>query len=197
MEIALKFLGLIASIVATYKLLSDVVINKKSRLRDEYQFVKQYLADIAIDDKKDIHPLLIEKGYFAISGKYLRSNEILHLLNFPNPTLSLKNYSSATKYIEISKGESDFTYIKKYKSSNKRKYLSIWYFSSYFILAFIGFSPLFIGSIIGIEFNLQTVISSLAFMVAFIFLAGVQLVSLGEIHAAKFILDIQNNEQNS
>lgn len=46
LEIAAKAIGLFGSIFTAYKLFLEVVLHRKTRLRDEYKFVKEFLRKL-------------------------------------------------------------------------------------------------------------------------------------------------------
>lgn len=158
-ELAAKAVGLLASIFTAYKLLLEVVLNHKPRLREEYKFVKEFLADIATS--KQPHPYLIEKGFAAISGKdNLTAVEIQYLLGQTNPSLSLKRYSAARQqYVEYSESTRSINYKKKYADVRKRKRLKILKVGGYFFFAFLALAPLFFASnLFGKNWQLATAI---------------------------------------
>lgn len=194
-EYIVSIVAILASVGATYKVLTEVLINKKSKLRDEYQFVKNYVGDLFTKDNLP-HPFIIEKGYLAISGYNLRSEEILKLLEFPNTTKALRYYAQAYKYVEFIVDTGLFQYRKNYVSQLKRKWLRRWYFASYFIFAFIAFMPLFTATLLGINIRLETVLATSVFMLAFISLAGFQLFSHAHLDQADYIIDEQQTMLN-
>lgn len=144
-ELGAKLIALVGSIFTTYKLLLEVVLNRKPRLREEYKFVKEFLADVT--SQSQIHPYLIEKGYRAISGKEnLTATEILYLLSQPDPSLALKRYSIARRYVEYSETTQHVNFRSKYSSKKRREKEKIFYSFGYFFSAALAFFPLFFAS---------------------------------------------------
>lgn len=166
-ELVAKAVGLLGSIFTVYKLLLEVVLNRKSRLREEYKFVKDFLSDVAAPEQP--HPYLVEKGFSAISGKdNLNATEILYLLAQPNPSLSLKRYSAARQqYVEYSEDAHCVKYVGKYTDARKRKWVKIRNGTGYFIFAALALTPLFFASnLFGKNWQMATVFIVM-FLVAF------------------------------
>lgn len=146
LELAAKAIGLFGSIFTAYKLLLEVVVHRKTRLREEYKFVKEFLSDIGASSGP--HPYLVEKGFAAVSGKdNLTAAEILFFLTQPNPSLSLKRYSEARqRYVEYSQDENRVNFKGKFTDAGKRRWSKISYASGYFCLAALSLVPLFFAS---------------------------------------------------
>lgn len=167
MELAAKAVGLLGSIFTAYKLLLEVVLNRKPRLREEYKFVKEFLVDVAAPTQP--HPYLVEKGFAAIYGKdNLTAAEILYLLAQPNPSLSLKRYSAARqRYVEYSESMKRFDFQSKYSDAGKRKRAKIFNTGGYFIFAALALIPLFFASNLFGKNWQMAIVFILMFLVAF------------------------------
>lgn len=146
LELAAKTIGLFGSIFTAYKLFLEVVLHRKTRLRDEYKFVKEFLTDIGASS--EAHPYLVEKGFAAISGKdNLTAEEIRFFLSQHNPSLSLKRYSAARqRYVEYSDCEHRVKFRGKFTDPAKRKWSKILNGVGYFVLAALSLAPLFFAS---------------------------------------------------
>lgn len=57
-ELFAKLVTVAGSVFALYKVIAEFVISKKSRLREEFKFIKEFINDL----KPDTHPFVIEKG---------------------------------------------------------------------------------------------------------------------------------------
>lgn len=176
--ILMKISGLVGSVFTAYKLFQEVFLNKKPRLRDEYKFAKDFLNDIAAVEQR--HPYLIEKGYAAISGKEsLTAKEIIYLLSQPWPSLSLRQYAAARRYVMFDEDKNRIDYVGKNIDKNKRKCSKIinliWYYS-FFTLALL---PLFFASDL---FNkpLILIFSSTFTTLAFLYLIEYNKIKKGE-----------------
>lgn len=167
MELMAKAVGLLGSIFTAYKLLLEVVLNRKPRLREEYKFVKEFLADVAAPAQP--HPYLVEKGFSAVSGKdNLTAAEILYLLAQSNPSLSLKRYSDARqRYVEYSENTQRVDFRGKYSDARKRKWAKIINFIGYIVFATLSLVPLFFASDLFGKNWQMAVVFILMFLVAF------------------------------
>lgn len=126
------YFGVLANIVAIVggffgivRLANNFVSNSFNRKRknryDDYAFTQKFLSEIKKKDK-DVeeyeHPLFIEKGFYALTGKgNLSAMEILYCLKQKNPTLFLNNYPSVRgKYLEYSYDRNIIVFKGRYKN---------------------------------------------------------------------------------
>lgn len=191
MELAAKAIGLLGSIFTAYKLLLEVVLNRKPRLREEYKFAKEFLADVATSTQP--HPYLVEKGFAAVSGQVnLTAAEILYLLAQPNPSLSFKRYSAARqRYVEYSESEQRVNYKGKYSDAGKRKWAKGLNFGGYFIHAMLAFAPLFFASDLFGKNWQMAVVFILMFLVAFGPQAIMCMIEFGRIKKGEKLVESQ------
>lgn len=167
LELAAKAIGLFGSIFTAYKLFLEVVLHRKTRLRDEYKFVKEFLTDISTSAVT--HPYLLEKGYAAVSGKNdLTAEEIRFFLSQPNPSISIKLYVSARqRYVEYSESERLVKFKGKFTDPNKRKLSKVLNGIGYFTLATLSLTPLvFSSNLFGKNWQMAVMFIAI-FMVAF------------------------------
>lgn len=186
-----KVIGLFISIFTAGKLFFEVVPRRKTRLQDEYKFVKGFLADISTSC--EAHPYLIEKGFAAISGKdNLTAEEIRFLLSQPNPSLSLKHYSEARqRYVEYSELEHRIKFKEKFNDPAKRKQSKIGNGIGYFVFAFVSLTPLVFSSyLFGKNWQLGVTFIAI-FLVAFGPLAIQCLIEVGRITNGEKLVDGQ------
>ena len=144
-----------------------------------------------------MHPLLVEQGYFAISGKLLHSHEILKFLDYPNPTISLRNYSLARSITKIDVATGELAYKGIYKFTVMRKILSVLFVTSYFLFALLSFTPLILGSYVGITSSISSLALTLGFLISFMIIAIVALLCFIKIQAANTLLEQQNLVHNT
>lgn len=194
LEFGLKLVGICAAIAAIYKLINELIYNRKSKLREEYGFIKQYLKDISENEQSK---LVVEKGYLAISGKLLTSEEVLFLLKFMFPSFAFSRIHYALKHIEFDANQNKYKYRENYKNESKRKTIEWWYFLTYFFFLFIAFSPILFGSFIKKKLNFLSIVIFILFIVSFATLAILQLIEYKKIYAAKYILEEQDRTTNT
>ena len=102
MEEVAQVVGIVATVVALYKVFMEVVVFRSSKRRDEYQFSKQFVADLS---KTDIHRLTLEKGFLALTGKIYPVEEIQVILSGNEPSLSINERSDAAGFIKFDRKE--------------------------------------------------------------------------------------------
>lgn len=123
--LAIKIVGLILGLIASFftitKLVFDIVILRKSRLKDEYLFAKEFFAELQSEQK--LHPFVVEKGYHVISGdNSLTIKEIEHVLELENHSASLRDYVLAKDYLEYrDNSEKKIEFRRKFYSNSSRK----------------------------------------------------------------------------
>lgn len=147
-----RILLAIVGIFTAAKVLYDIGIGKKSNLREEYKFAKEFLDDT---DKTKLHPFTLGKGYQAIAGTdAVNAKEIEYILSLENPIQCLKDFILSKQLFERLETEGDFNLVfkKKYQSSFSRWWRKKLYFSLYFALAFTAISPVILPKALGLEF---------------------------------------------
>ena len=151
-EALIKIAGVLVASVGAGKLLYDVFIGKRGRMREEYTFAKQFLDDV--ESNKPLHPFLREKGYQAIAGDaQLGADEIEYLLSLRRPQRPLRDFVLGRGYIELLSTSGDL------KIEFKKKYAGVWsrwwrkylYGAMYFIFFALAFSPPIVAQFRGIS----------------------------------------------
>jgi len=190
-ELMAKTFGLLASIYTAYKLIFDGFWNRKVRLRDEYKFVKDFIADVTTHTKP--HPYLVEKGFAAITGKdNLTSVEILYLLGQPNPSLSLKRYSSSRQsYVEFNEIAQCIEFKVNYSDEKKRKRAKILNGIGYFIFASFALAPIFFATNLFGNNWIMAVVFILLFLGAFAPLAVMFILEVNKIVRGELLVSSQ------
>jgi hypothetical protein len=147
-ETIFKIIGAIVAVIGAGKVINDITIADKSRLREDYKFAKEFLEEI--DSNPNLHPLVVERGYHAIAGtKSLGSGEISYLLSLKNPGQCLYDYKLARKYLQTintDDGNLRIEFAKKHDRPQCRKVKKGFYLCIYLFFALIAFSPLFLPS---------------------------------------------------
>lgn len=117
-ETVIKIIGAIVAIFGAGKIIYDVTTGKKSRLREDYKFAKEFLEDLK--NNPDIHPFAVERGYQAIAGSTsISSEKIAYLLSLKNPGKCLNDYVLSKNYLQLlsTNGDLCLTFAEKYSSS--------------------------------------------------------------------------------
>ena len=143
-----KIVALTASIFVVFQNFTNISLNKKEKLRAEYEFSERLL----IDNKWLTMPdYLLEKGYLAMSGIQLKANEIRFLLSMENPLSKFELLEQAKDYLMCVMND-DGNYIIKYNNNyfSKNKNVSkIFYSLAYVFFALLAGIPLvFLNNII-------------------------------------------------
>lgn len=142
--IAKVVLGAVGIITAG-KVFFDIFVDKKTNLREEYKFAKEFLDDTR---KGELHPYTLGKGYQAIAGTVtVKASEIEYILSLKDPVQCLRDFILSKQLFERLEVEGDFKLVfkERYKSSCSRRCRKFFYLLSYFILAFLGFSPMILS----------------------------------------------------
>lgn len=141
-EFVLKFVGSFTAFATLGRLVVDVVNSKKSKMRDEYKFAREFLESVKED--KDVHPFAMEKGYQAIAGSSkVKAKEIRYILELENASERLQDFVDGYDYLQhlSAQGDKEISFRAKYATKwklNLRKYAC---FASYLVNAFLAFVP--------------------------------------------------------
>lgn len=136
----LRSVPFVAGLVGIWALKNDISMKKRSHLRDEYRFAKEFLSDFSLI--KEIHHYLLEKGYQAIAGdNKLNSSEVEYLISLEKQDGSLEDYVLGKEYLFYSplSGSMQIAFKDKFKEKWSLKWRVIWYFSLYLFLTFLTF----------------------------------------------------------
>ncbi|MEO5933494.1 MAG: hypothetical protein ABIQ08_08075 [Duganella sp.] len=157
LDILLKSGTLLLGVVGAGKILYDLSIIKRSRMRDEYTFAKTFFEEVS--SNAALHPFLREKGYQAIAGdRQLSGDEIEYLLSLEKPDRALRDYVLGRTYLEHlpQSGNLQIEFKKRHKSKWSRKWRVYVYSGSYVIFSLTAFSPLVLSQLFAFS-NAQTV----------------------------------------
>lgn len=142
-DIVLKLVGALVSIISVGKIVYELTLSQKIRLRDDYKFAKEFFEELAKTPAP--HPLVVERGYHAIAGdRSLAVEEIQYLLTLENPSSALREYVLARDYLEhLPQSEPPKIRFKpKYAAEFARKWRQWVFMIGYSISAFLAISPL-------------------------------------------------------
>ncbi|MEI8613671.1 hypothetical protein P4S54_08215 [Shewanella sp. PP-He15 brown] len=161
-ETIIKIITVIFGIIGAAKIIFDLSTGSKVKLRDEYRFAKEFLKDLTQEPK--LHPLAIEKGYYAIAGTAsIKSKEIEYILSLENPDRCLKDYTLSRKYLEHL-GDNENTKIdfaNKYKNPWPRAWRKAAYIITYVLGGFAAMSPFLLQQFLSAETKQVLVFSAI------------------------------------
>jgi hypothetical protein len=165
--------------------------NKNSELREQYKFAKDFLHGIS--QEKNHHPLIKEKGYYAIAGtKKIESKVVEYILSLENPNKCLENYVSGKKYLIFIEKESNFKiyFSNEYEKKFKRDFLKIFYLISSLVSYLFATIPILFYDKIN---NNENLFIYLFFITPVFLLFGwVNLTPLNAIRRAEELISSQN-----
>jgi len=141
MEKVVTIVGVLAGLLALYKIIVEVMVSRSGKRRDEYGFSKQFLSDL---EKTDVHRLTLEKGFLALTGKIYRVEEIRLILSSEDPSLSINERSDAAGFIRFSPEDNGYCWKKPYHRTFARKHATKWYYFWYTVTALVGLTPVYI-----------------------------------------------------
>lgn len=136
--------------VGAAKIISDLVIGGRGRLREEYKFAKEFIDGLQKDPS--MHPFLKEKGYQAIAGdRRLSAAEIEYLLSLKNPDRAIRDYVLGRDYLEdlLSTGNLRLNFRAKYRRPWARIWRKAGFFALYFVFAILAVSPILAPKLFG------------------------------------------------
>lgn len=142
-ETVIKLFGAVAGIIGAGRVIYEITVGKKTRLREDYKFAKEFLSDLK--ENPALHPFAVEKGYQAIAGStLLKSEEIAYLLSLENPGKCLKDYVLSKEYLQHlnTSGDLQLSFAPKYSARWARKWRKVLYLTLYFGFASAALSPL-------------------------------------------------------
>lgn len=124
-------------------------LSSKVKLRDEYRFAKEFLNDI--DENPRMHPLVVERGYYALAGTMdLKVQEIKYLIGLEGPGGRLKDYVGARKYLDLNLVSNRVDFKEKYRGKFARRIRMVFYGFMYFYFAVLAILPLWSSSFFGV-----------------------------------------------
>ncbi len=148
LELVAKIVAALGAIGGLGKILYEVLIGKRGRMREEYKFAKEFLD--AVERTPNMHPYIREKGYQAISGDHtLSADEVEYLLTLVKPDRALRDYVLGRPYLEHfpHAGNLQIAYKKRYRSNWSRRWRLYLYVTLYFCFALAAFAPFMLASL--------------------------------------------------
>jgi len=152
-DIIFRLATLLLGIAGAAKILYEFSIVRRTRMREEYRFAREFLSDI--EPGKKVHPFLREKGYQAIAGdSNMSGDEIEYLLSLTRPERALRDYVLGRAYLEHfpQSGNLQLKFKGKYAGKWSRRVRMYGYIGMYVVSAFLAFSPLLLASYFKVTF---------------------------------------------
>lgn len=164
MEMSVKIIVGICSVIGLWKVFTDVSRGKKSDLREDYDFSYRFFKEY--EGNKDMPPILIEKGLRAVSGTVMLSvEEILYLLTLKHPSRSMKIYERCQGYLVFDEKQKKILFGKRYRSKIYRKSMKVFSFVVYFISASAVLFPLLFMKSVPKIGNVFTILLSVGILI--------------------------------
>ena len=141
---AVKLVGAVIGVITAGKVIYDLAVSRKARLRDDYKFAKEFFDTLEKSPRP--HPLVVERGYHAIAGdSSLTVKEAEYLLSLENPNSALRDYVLAREYLEHlpESGHSEIRFKRKFSTQWSRRWRRGFYLFLYFVCALMALSPMF------------------------------------------------------
>ncbi|MDB5870664.1 MAG: hypothetical protein JWQ07_106 [Ramlibacter sp.] len=149
-EILARVIAVLAAALATLKGGYELLMHSRGRLRDEYRFAKEFLADL--QNAPSMHPFLREKGLQALAGTDgLSAREVEYLLKLPEPAVSLKDYVAAKAFLHhrATATPSEISFAPAWQAAWKRTFWKTTGLIAYVALFALAMSPLFLPMFAG------------------------------------------------
>jgi hypothetical protein len=191
-DIFIKIGTFVLGLFGAGKLLYDLSIGKRGRLREEYRFAREFFEDA--EASKPLHPFLREKGYRAIAGdERLNADEVEYLLSLQKADRALRDYVLGRPYLEHfpQVGNLQIDFKLAYKSPWSRTWRKYTYFTLYAGLFFLAFSPFLLSRSLFKNATEMLTASALC-MVVFGPYAWLSLKSATRIHRAEKLVQHQD-----
>lgn len=149
LESVIKVASFVLGLGSAAKVIYEISTGKRSRMRDEYKFAKEFIE--ALDAPDPMHPFLREKGFQAIAGdNQLSADEVEYLLSLQKPDRALRDYVLGKSYLDHlpHMGNLQVKFRAKYEGSWSRSWRKTSFLIAYALLVFLAFSPLLLSKLL-------------------------------------------------
>lgn len=144
-ENIVKIIMAIGAMIGVTKIIYELSSSSKLKLREEYRFAKEFLADL--DEETPPHHLAVERGYYALAGtSSIQVSDIKYLISLSNPDKSLKDYALSRKYVELNKKLHKIDFRLKYQRNFSRVWRKSFYILIYVLASLLAMSPLLLAA---------------------------------------------------
>jgi len=140
-----KIIMAIGAMIGVAKIIYELSSSSKLKLREEYKFAKEFLADL--DEETPPHHLAVERGYYALAGtSSIQVSDIKYLISLSNPDKSLKDYALSRKYVVLNKTPQKIDFRLKYQRKFSRAWRKTFYILIYVLASLLAMSPLLLAA---------------------------------------------------
>jgi len=140
-----KIIMAIGAMIGVAKIIYELSSSSKLKLREEYKFAKEFLADL--DEETPPHHLAVERGYYALAGtSSIQVSDIKYLISLSNPDKSLKDYALSRKYVVLNKIPQKIDFRLKYQRKFSRVWRKTLYVLIYVLASLLAMSPLLLAA---------------------------------------------------
>lgn len=145
----IKIIIALGTMAGAAKIVYELAVGGKLRLREEYRFAKEFLKDLESPDT--LHHLAEERGYYALAGtSSMKVSEIKYLVSLTDADRRLKDYVLSRKYVTLNEQTSRISFHERYKSSWSRNWRKCIHIAAYMIGCLLAFSPLLVIQPLGL-----------------------------------------------
>jgi hypothetical protein len=191
-DIVIKIATFVLGAAGAAKLFYDISIGRRSRLREEYKFAKDFLEDLKAN--LNMHPFVRDKGYQAIAGDdHLETEEIEYLLSLQRPDRALRDYVLGRPYLKHLPhvGNLQITFREKYSAPWARTWRKFMHAGLYFVFVFLAIAPLLLSKFLFKSLS-DILLASAGCLVIFGPYAWSSLKAAARIHRAEKLVQHQN-----
>lgn len=145
----IKIIVALGTMAGVAKVVYELSVGGKLRLREEYRFAKEFLKDLEATPK--LHHLAEERGYYALAGtSSMKVSEIKYLVSLTDADRRLKDYVLARRYVVLNERTNKIDFRDKYKAVWSRTWRKVIHIITYMIGSFLSFSPLLVIQPLGL-----------------------------------------------
>jgi hypothetical protein len=196
-DVIVKVATFALGVIGTGKLFYDLAIGKRTRMRDEYKFAKEFLEDHSKNPK--MHPFLRELGYRAIAGdERLTAEEVEYLLSLANPDRALKDYVMGRPYLAHlpTAGNLKVNFREKFRKAFPRKWRQVSYLILYVLFSTLALGPFLFSKFLFKDIREMFLVSSFS-VVVFGPYAWYSLQAAARVHRAERLVENQAHHTQS
>lgn len=143
-----KFAAICFGAVTAWNVIIGLLKGRKSQLRDEYRFAREFIADLEGVAKDS--PFLQQKGCYALTGNATVDFPALqYMLGLSNPEACIRDYSFGYAYIEhvVTAQDAPIRFKRQFQNGRKRFLIKFFFLLSYLVTYLLGFSPLLLHTL--------------------------------------------------
>mgnify|MGYP006205961415 FL=1 len=136
----------VTTMMAAAKVIIDLSVGTKARLKDDYRFAKEFFSDL---DAEWLHPLAVERGYHAIAGtRGINATDIAYLISLDKPQRRLTDYVFSRAYVDMDASNHKIAFKQPYWTAFSRRWRKCWECLKYVVLAAIALAPFLVVGVL-------------------------------------------------